>query len=266
MKSGNEIVQKLRALVQRAAFVRHDDQVNAILQQYAELIDLLCLRLRPSVGSFSLVSCSQETPQIGRANLRHADDLKRELEDLRAGRQTLKAPGRQTPEKCVQSWLISTALATGEISAISTSLQDDSRYWFVSDEIALRGQSDKFVADMLLVKETTQGCAHLVNVELKYERSMQTFAQVIKFRDVLESVDLVCAWRQFAETMTGKRFSWCESSLSSGLVVWPRLRFGNGTPTVTLEKMRVYERIDTLGYGIPFSLELEHAASRGVCC
>jgi hypothetical protein len=258
MKNDKEIAAQLSALMQHAAFIRHDDQVNAIVRQYVELIDRLYLRLRPSVGSFSLVSCSQTTPQIGRANLRHADDLKRELEDLQAGRRTLNGPGRRTPEKALQSWLISTALATGEVGAISTALQDGNRYWLVSDEIALQDSSDKFVADMLLVKETPQGAAHLVNVELKYERSMQTFAQVLKFREVLEKEDLICAWRKFAETMIGKKFNWGRSPQSSGLVIWPGLPAGRPTPSATINKMRDYDRIATLGY-YPFLLALEQA-------
>jgi hypothetical protein len=173
-----------------------------------------------------------------------------------------KEPIKKTPEKALQSWLISSARADGEVSPISAAAQNGARYWLVTDEIALQGPNNKFVADMLLVKESADGLAELVNTELKYKRSTDTFDQVETFRAVLNRDDLTVLWRELAETMTGRKFKWDDSSRSSGLVIWPGLSAGTVAPKSTVEKLRAYTRIDTLGYYVqPFSLALELAGS-----
>jgi hypothetical protein len=256
-----EILAKLRDLVERANYVRNDPQVRAVIQQHQDLFGRHQLRLRPSVGSFSLVSCSPFSPQLGQAGLKTAEHLKRELEGLRSGRWTLKRPGRPTPEKAVQSWLIFDALsnANGEVTSLFDAAQTGVRYWFVSDEIALQEGSTKFVADMLLVKELPDGSAGLVNAELKYQRSMETFKQVETFRQALDDDDLVGLWRNFAEAMTQRQFNWSSSSRSSGMVIWPGLEAGKTARRTTIEKLGAQERIETIGYhGGPFSFGLEH--------
>jgi hypothetical protein len=261
MSAANDILDQLSALVERAKFIRKDQQVGAVIQQYNDLFERYQLRLRPSVGSFSLVSCAWESPQLGRSGLASANDLARELKSLQTGEWAIKKPGRSTPEKTLQSWLISTARASGEILPISAAAQDGARYWFVTDEIALHG-SDKFVADMLLVKEAENGHAEFVNTELKYTRSMSTFIQVETFRAVLTRGDLTVLWRELAETMTGRQFNWDDSSQSSGLVIWPSLPGDKITPRVTIEKLRTQDRINTLAYSGPqFSLALESNGS-----
>ena len=63
---------------------------------------------------------------------------------------------------------------------------NECEYWFVSDEIAIKvNPSKKVVADLLLVKVDANAVAQLVNVELKYQRAMETFKQVKLFREVL---------------------------------------------------------------------------------
>ena len=264
MNDTNDISAQLRALVERAEFIRKDQQVGTVIEQHNDLFERHQLRLRPSVGSFSLVSCSPLSPQLGKPGLQNANQLARKLEGLQSGSWTLKEPIKKTPEKALQSWLISTARADGEVSSISAAAQNGTRYWLVTDEIALEGPENKFVADMLLVKEFADGLAELVNAELKYERSTKTFKQVEAFRTVLERDDLTILWRKFAETMTGKRFKWDEDLRSTGLVIWPGLAEGKVAPKSTVERLRAEKqnRIDTLGYyGPPFSLALEEAGS-----
>jgi len=55
--------------------------------------------LRPSVGGISAISCCENTPQRGSTNI-SIRSLEKILE------KQLLPPGRNTPEKHLQSWLI----------------------------------------------------------------------------------------------------------------------------------------------------------------
>ena len=200
------------------------------------------LRLRPSVGSFSLVSCADKTSQGGWSKIVSEGGLNRAFE------KTIPKPGRNVPEKKLQSWLIREARKeAGKIKSISDILGD--QFWFVSDEIAISDPATKkkFVADMLLVRVDSKNLAQLVNVELKYQRSMDTFKQVIKFREVLENSKLRPAWQQFAEIMTGRTFQWPPSQeKTNGLVIWPMA--DSPSRALANKKRAEYERIRVLGF------------------
>lgn len=201
------------------------------------------LRLRPSVGSFSLVSCAADKPQAGHPSLRSEVDLKTKL------KETIQPPKREVPEKKLQSWLIRQARSEGgQIKPISDLFLGD-RFWFVSDEIALSDPATKkkFVADMLLVRVDSENLAQLVNVELKYDRSMKTFEQVKTFREILENSELHAAWQRFAEIMTGQSFRWRPSQEKTyGLVVWPKTN--DLSKALANKKRGDYERIGLLGF------------------
>jgi hypothetical protein len=60
------------------------------------------------------------------------------------------------------------------------------------------------VADLLLVRVDAEGLASLVNAELKSNRVMETFRQVISFSAALEHPGLQAGWMRFATIMTGE--------------------------------------------------------------
>ncbi|MDR3413471.1 MAG: hypothetical protein P4L87_21370 [Formivibrio sp.] len=200
------------------------------------------LRLRPSVGSFSLVSCADKTSQSGWSKLGSENGLNR------AFGKAIQRQRRNVPEKKLQSWLIREARkGARKIQSISELLGD--QFWFVSDEIAISDPvtKKKFVADMLLVRVDNKNLAQLVNVELKYQRSMDTFRQVIKFREVLENPRLRRAWQHFAEIMTGRTFQWhLPQKNTYGLVIWPTA--DNPSRALANKKRADYERIGVLGF------------------
>jgi hypothetical protein len=84
------IVTNLDKLISHATLVKaFEENYKDDLAEY--------LRLRPSVGGFSLVSCADDTSQAGHPNLRSEVDLKRWL------KAAIRPPQREVPEKKLQS-------------------------------------------------------------------------------------------------------------------------------------------------------------------
>ncbi len=247
---------QLEHLLRNAKYLESDEIIR-VVNKYDDLFSRCRFRLRPSVGSISLVSCSSFTPQLGFSNIKDAGALQEKLEALREGRVKLCAPGRDTPEKSLQSWLISEAMQNnGRVASIERALDDRHSYWFVSDEIALNNpETDKrLVADLLLVREDSRGELEFVNVELKSQRTTETHIQAKNFSRFIQEPDRVALWRDFAETMLPKKTClWKEPGECKGLVVWP---FGSGVASPrgrTIDLLNQYkaEGIDTICYAGP---------------
>lgn len=247
-QSLQELSEQLEKLVKNAEEIRSEQ-----FQEFRDKLSRKLLCLRPSVGGISAVSCCENTPQLGFSNI-SIHKLERILDEQ------LAPPKRRTPEKRLQSWLIQHALeSAGRLKPIDDVLGGQN--WFVSDEIALRTASNKkVVADMLTVRVDAQGLACLVNAELKSERQMETFRQVLRFRTALEHPGLQEGWKRFAEVMTGEQFRWNPSQETRGVVIWPAL---GKSPRKALadEKRKAYPRVDVIGYHqMPaYSLECEKA-------
>jgi hypothetical protein len=226
--------EQLKGLIQNAEAIQ-----SPKFQKFKDELSSKLLWLRPSVNGISAISYCAETPQRGFSKI-SISNLGRKME------QQLSPPGRPTPEKQLQSWLIQSALKAGG----NLKLLDDllgGTHWFVSDEIAIRTASDKVVADLLLVR-VVEGLASLVNVELKSNRAMETFRQVICFRAVLEHPELQASWRTFAEVMTDKKFRWHSSKDTRGIVVWRKLKDKNRMNVLANTKREKYPRVEVIGY------------------
>ena len=197
-------------------------------------------RLRPSVGGLSLISYRSDTPQLGFSGLKTEADLARVLS------KPLAAPGRRTPEKELQSFLIREAVGSaGRLPSLEAILGD--QLWFVTDELAFTAYGAKLVADLLLVR-VRSGQAELFQIELKSSRSMkEVFGQVLAFRPLLEDQRLQDLWRELAAAMTGQSFKW-DGGLGGarGLVVWPRCP--NPASSAATQRRADYPRVDAIGY------------------
>jgi hypothetical protein len=256
----NDIGTQLAGLLENAA-IAMGPEIKTLREEYQDVFNDHLFRLRPSAGSVSIVSCRDNTPQLGRSGCQNISVLKRELDALRMGTEVLKQNGWDRPEKKLQSWLLARAMANdGELKEISNALNDSCRYWVVSDELAFtdnkrelsdQGDTTKFVADLLLIREDASGRARFCNVELKYARSTVTFKQVERFRAVLENEKFFGKWQDFAKLMlNGKTFTHWDRE-SCGMVIWPALAAGQSTSALTLGKLKKCNRIDTLGFHRP---------------
>src|SRR5581483_7931784 len=158
-----DLSKQLKKLIKNAEAVQ-----SPPFQKFKDDLSRKLMRLRPSVNGISAISCCAETPQRGFTKI-SISNLGNVLE------KQLAPPGRKTPEKQLQSWLIQSALKSGgRLKLLDEVL--GGQHWFVSDEIALTSASKrKLVADLLLVRLDSQGLASFVNAELKSNRAMETF-------------------------------------------------------------------------------------------
>jgi hypothetical protein len=256
VSSESEISQNLQGLSdQLQKLVKNAKKVRSEpFQVFKDELSRKLLRLRPSVNGISAISCCEETPQLGfpKISIRKLEKIMKDM---------LLPPGRGTPEKKLQSWLIQSALKSdGRLTLLDEGL--GGQHWLVSDEIALTNASkEKMVADLLLVRVDADGLAVLVNAELKSDRLMEAFRQVIRFRVALEDPGLREAWKAFAEVMTGQKFQWHPSQETRGLVIWPAVG-PNPTKARANGRRKDYARVDVIGYrcdsGInEYTLEIE---------
>jgi hypothetical protein len=256
---------QLERLLQNAKSLE-SDEITEVVNKYRDLFNQYGFRLRPSVGSISLVSCSSYTPQLGFSNINSARALQEKLEALRGRRAKLEAPGRDTPEKALQSWLIWEAMQNeGRVASIERAVDDRHSYWFVSDEIALTDpETDKrLVADLLMVREDSHSEVEFVNVELKSQRTTGTHIQAKNFSRFIQKPERVALWRGFAETMLPrKKCRWKEPGECRGLVIWPR-GSDPANPrerTVNLVNQYKAQGIDTISYyGPEYKFGPEHS-------
>ena len=257
---------QLERLVENAKYLQNDE-ITEVVNNYRDLFNQYRFRLRPSVGSISLVSCSSYTPQLGFSNITSARGLQEKLEALRKGPTKLEAPGRQTPEKALQSWLILEAMQNdGRVASIERAVEDRHSYWFISDEIALTDpETDKrLVADLLMVSEDDRGEIEFVNVELKSQRTTETHIQAERFGKFIQEPDRSALWRDFAETMLGgKKRRWKEPGECRGLVIWPSGSDGASPRASTVDLVNQYrvQGIDTICYSGPeYRFRPEHSS------
>jgi len=246
-QNSQELSKQLKGLIKNAVAVRSEP-----FQKFKDELSSKLLWLRPSVNGISAISCCAETPQRGFTKI-SISNLGKTLET------DLLKPGRKTPEKQLQSWLIQSALKSGgRLIPLDEVL--GGQHWFVSDEIAIKTASNKLVADLLIVR-VDAGLASLVNIELKSNRAMETFRQVISFRKALEHPDLREGWKTFAEVMTGEEFRWHPSQETRGLVIWPAIGT-NAKNALANEKRKQFARVEVVGYreNSNYTLELETLA------
>lgn len=257
---------QLAQLIENARRIKTPEFVK-VIENNRDLFERYSFRLRPSVNSISLVSCSITTPQLGFSGITNASVLQEQLGELKQGTISLKPPGRKTPEKALQSWLISQAAADRQkLAAISAVLNDGHSYRFVTDEISLQvsdqpesgTRAKRVVADLLLIRTNAQGESEIVNAELKSQRSLATFKQIDNFWNFIGG-DQLKAWRKFIGIMLGEsEIRWKSVNSRRGMVVWPAPVKSASKETKAFIAERKAADIDTICYtGPPYALTTE---------
>lgn len=267
------LTAQLEKLLANAKLIKTEEFAR-VISDYRDVFVRHSLRFRPSVSSISLVSCSTLTPQLGFSNITSGSALRSKLAALKEGTASLEAPARPTPEKSVQSWLISQALRNaGRIKSVEDALGDGHSYWFVSDEIALNAlhetnhdqKCERMVADMLLMRKSSEGDCEIVNVELKSSRRTETHGQILKFWQFMGPAQ-INIWHEFAEAMldTGPE-RWRDVNGSRGFVIWPGAPSQSRPNERTTELISEYrsQGIETICYsGAEYVFQIEPSCER----
>src|SRR5438046_190725 len=89
----NVLTAQLEQLLANAKRIK-TEEFTEVIDEYKGLFDRYSFRLRPSVGSISLVSCSDRTPQLGFSNMTSGAAMRRKLGSLKEGTAGLEAPLR----------------------------------------------------------------------------------------------------------------------------------------------------------------------------
>src|SRR5882672_5795151 len=114
------------------------------------------LHFRGSINSFSLVSVSQKTPEIGICGLNSKGKAERLLEAVENNNIVLKEPDRSTEEKNLQAYIINYSLNNKRILPFED-------FTFVTSELAVCLANDKIVNDILAIDSNN----NLTIIELK---------------------------------------------------------------------------------------------------
>lgn len=131
---------------------------------------------RANENSFSLVSLSPKTPELGKSNLKTRE---KGMEALRSEEfASLKSPGRSTPEKSLQAWIISNAITN------NYRLPFDENIRLITSELAFKNDEDVRVVNDILgyCEKDKQICV----IELKSKRLMKELINQVKdFEDII---------------------------------------------------------------------------------
>jgi|GEM_PF-3191828 len=131
---------------------------------------------RANENSFSLVSLSPETPELGKSNLKTKENG---IEALHSEEfASLKSPKRPTPEKSLQAWIISKAIDNED------RLPFDENIKFITSELAFKNDKGVRVVNDILgyCEKDKQICV----IELKSKRLMKDLINQVKdFEDVI---------------------------------------------------------------------------------
>lgn len=131
------------------------------------------VHFRPTTSGITLVSLAPDTPQLGKSGFQ-VDHLKSNLDHLFQRYCLGGSLGRATPEKMVQSYLLSDAYSHRlELHVLKAGARDleGTTLHFITDELALRDESGKVLCDIIGLLERGNAQIPLL-IELKSERRM----------------------------------------------------------------------------------------------
>lgn len=133
------------------------------------------VHFRPASSGISMVGLLHEFPQLGKSGLTKRD-IERLVTDFDAmfAEHCMTGPGKKTPEKQLQSFLIRESYRNGRhMAPINEASRDGVDLVFVTDEIALpTATGGKTVCDILALRRDGGRCRPVL-IELKSERALK---------------------------------------------------------------------------------------------
>jgi hypothetical protein len=155
------------------------------------------VHFRPSSGGVAMVGLNSDRPQRGKSKYRNLARLRDCFTDEYAKHCVDITQGRPTPEKRLQSFLISDAYRHGRLMAAinhaSKPTDDPVELVFITDELALSFGDGKVVCDILAMRQCADGRCVPVVMELKSARQMTRLVEQVEAyaRLIHDHLDLV---------------------------------------------------------------------------
>ena len=170
------------------------------------------LHFRGNRKSFSLISLSQNTPEVGISSLTSEKQGENALNDRIASKLT-EGLGRTTPEKALQAWIIKHALNNEMLLPFGNNLRFlTSELAFIDVEIKSKDKHGKLVNDLLAI----DACGDLWVIELKSDRQKKILTDQVN--DYIALVNHEC---DFFSKLVRMLLSIEWSGKVCGMVVWP---------------------------------------------
>jgi len=218
-----EVVQqrlRLKDIIQWAQRIRGD--LQDVLDQNGHRV-----HFRPSSTGFAMISLLPNSPQLGKGNLRNPKRLAARFEEEFQRWCASRQLGRPTPEKLLQSFLVSDAQTHGgSLNVLNRAAGDGTELYFVTDEVALPTIDGKIVCDLLAVRKGREGWIP-VAIELKSARTMTRLVeQLCDFAVLVDRhLDL---FARLASVRMGREI--CFEGGCEKWIVWPQLASGRPEP------------------------------------
>ncbi len=225
----------LKATIKMAETIR--TELGALLESGRNV------HFRPSTKGFSMVGLLHDKPQLGKSGLRDAKMTAAEFDRLFAEHCDGDLPGRSTPEKALQSFLIRDAYAHGRhmhaLEVASKGTNDAVDLLLITDEIPLPFENGKIVCDILALR-VDHGLMTPVLLELKSGRELERLVgQVEQYAALVDThADLFA--KLFAATL-GREVTF--DGPTERWIVWPAAGWDRTKP-YDATKLDVKERFE----------------------
>ena len=230
--------------------------------------------LRPTKHGITVSSTSHETPQMGfNIHIRKWKGI-----DQINWQPMKDKPGRNTPEKQLQAFLIRSALKNDRKLPATLSPQGCT-LWFLVDELVVqngKGAGDSRRGDIIAICEDEHGHIRPAFIELKSNRASTELQGQIRimheaFYDPQFSRERLAALHRYAEVVLDKVRPgtlpyWSESSKRPiGMMVWPRSAHPKRQTPAEIKGCKDID-LHVVGYFDQFSFEHEVPTDRMTCC
>ncbi len=188
-------------------------------EEYRKLLRTKKLHFRGNSGSFSLISLSKETPELGKGGFKSKNKGKEFLDKVTSPKFKWKLPKRPIREKELQAWIINYALNHGNKMPFGENLK------FITSEMSLMKGKKKIVNDILAI----DGNNDLVVIELKSKRLKKELEmQVEQFNKLIMDSTNTTLFEGLVKLLTNRNWS----GKTRGMVVWPHAK---NSPLATWE-------------------------------
>ncbi len=159
--------------------LKYFQQAQLLEEEFGALLLAHEMYLRANKGSLALISVSKETPELGISFKGSMPFTAAQLEASIQAVQKKEKPGRKTPEKVLQAWMIRTAQRQNHCLPFPKDIR------FITSELAMDIDGKRIVSDILGF-DLVQQC--WVVLELKSDRAYKRLKeQVNNFVSIIEN-------------------------------------------------------------------------------